>query len=126
MPLAFDDRSPESGAAAAAGTAGALNAGGLTYRAFETPEDAVACVALQAEIWGGAFADQVPASLLRVATSIGGLAIGAFDARGDMIGFVFRLAGLRDGEPIHWSHMLAVRESARGATRDRGRHDGQA
>lgn len=115
MPLAFDDRSPKPAASAAAGTAEGAEAGGLTYRAFQTPEDAAACVALQAEIWGGAFADQVPASLLRVATSIGGLAIGAFDPRGDLVGFVFSLAGLRDGEWIHWSHMLAVRESARGA-----------
>jgi predicted GNAT superfamily acetyltransferase len=115
MPLAFDDRSSPSAARASGRSPETAEAGGLTYRPFETPEDAAACVALQSEIWGAAFADQVPASLLRVATTIGGLAIGAFDASGTLVGFVFSLAGVRDGEPIHWSHMLAVRESARGA-----------
>jgi predicted GNAT superfamily acetyltransferase len=110
MPLDSDDRSPTSAPLVpAAGDAG------LSYRAFTSAEDAAACAALQAEIWGAAFADQVPASLLRVATSIGGLAIGAFDDDGALVGFVFSLAGVRDGLPIHWSHMLAVRESARGA-----------
>jgi predicted GNAT superfamily acetyltransferase len=120
MPLAFDDRRPASGASSAssppASAAGeATGPAGLVYRAFTSAEDATACVALQAEIWGGTFADQVPASLLRVATSIGGLAIGAFDTNGGLVGFVFSLSGVRDGEPIHWSHMLAVRETARGA-----------
>lgn len=113
MPLASDDRSSSS-ATASRSAAERTEVDGLTYRAFETPEDAAACVRLQGEIWGSQF-DQVPASLLRVTTSIGGLAIGAFDASGDLVGFVFSLAGIRDGEPMHWSHMLAVRESMRGA-----------
>ena len=86
---------------------------GLTYRAFASLEDATACVALQGEIWGTAF-DHVPASILRIATNIGGLTIGAFDANGALVGFVFSLTGARDGEPIHWSHMLGVREDVRG------------
>ena len=92
---------------------GTTHHAGLTYRAFASPEDADACVALQAEVWGTAF-DHVPASLLRVVTKIGGLAIGAFDASGRLVGFVFSLAGTYDGEPIQWSHMLGVREDARG------------
>jgi len=113
MPLDFDDRVPAS-----AGTVDGVDAtdtAGLTYRAFASADDATACVALQAEIWGAAFADQVPAALLRVATGIGGLALGAFDPDGALVGFVFSLIGVRHGEAIHWSHMLAVRESARGA-----------
>jgi predicted GNAT superfamily acetyltransferase len=31
------------------------------------------------------------------------------------VGFVFSLAGEKDGERVHWSHMLAVRARARGA-----------
>ena len=89
------------------------DAAGFSYRAFTSPEDAAACVTLQSEIWGGAF-DHVPASLIRVVTSIGGLAVGAFDPDGTLVGFVFSLAGIRDGQPIHWSHMLGVREDARG------------
>jgi predicted GNAT superfamily acetyltransferase len=113
MPLDLDDRS-DPGLADTADHGPGGDAGGFIYRALRTPEDAAACVALQSEIWGGAF-DHVPASLLRIVTSIGGLAIGAFDASGALVGFVFSLTGIRDGEPIHWSHMLGVRESVRGA-----------
>ena len=111
MPLDLDRRTPRS-----AGTvtgAESVDHSGLTYRAVATHDDAVACVELQGEIWGSAF-DLVPASLIKVAANIGGLAIGAFDAQGALVGFVFSLAGTRDGQPIQWSHMLGVREDARG------------
>jgi len=113
MPLDLDD---DHSRAASGGTGTDLGAdgSGLTYRALRSPEDRTACVALQREVWGDAY-DCVPASLLHVATSIGGLAIGAFDGDGALVGFVFSLVGIRDGEPIHWSHMLGVRESVRGA-----------
>ncbi|MGI9091638.1 MAG: hypothetical protein ACR2GG_11105, partial [Gemmatimonadaceae bacterium] len=55
----------------------------------------------------------VPASLLQVAQHVGGLAIGAFTAEGELVGFVFGLTGVKDGEAVHWSHMLGVRGSAR-------------
>lgn len=109
MPLDLDDHARSSQT-----TDYGTDDAGFSYRAFTSPEDGAACVALQSEIWGGAF-DHVPASLLRVVTSIGGLAIGAFDPDGTLVGFVFSLAGIRDGEPIHWSHMLGVRESVRGS-----------
>jgi predicted GNAT superfamily acetyltransferase len=111
MPLDLHDRSRASDSAGP--DAETTRHAGLTYRAFASREDADACVALQAEVWGSAF-DHVPASLLRVATKIGGLAIGAFDATGALVGFVFSLAGTYDGEPIQWSHMLGVREDVRG------------
>ena len=114
MPLDLDDRSRAPGPAGTTDGADGADAHGITYRHFQTPEDGAACVRLQSEIWGRSF-DHVPASLLRVATIIGGLTIGAFDAQRDLVGFVFSLAGVRDGEPIHWSHMLGVREDVRGA-----------
>jgi predicted GNAT superfamily acetyltransferase len=86
---------------------------GYTYRPITTPEDATACFELQGEVWGSSF-DRVPATLIRILTSIGGLAIGAFDDSGTLVGFVFSLAGMQNGEPIHWSHMLGVREDVRG------------
>ena len=112
MPLDLDDPSRASGSAGTNGVDVEIHSG-LTYRPLASADDAAACFELQGEIWGRTF-DRVPASLLRVATGIGGLAIGAFDARGTLVGFVFSLAGLRNGEPIHWSHMLGVRESVRG------------
>jgi predicted GNAT superfamily acetyltransferase len=114
MPLDLHDRSRVSGTADPDHDIDVETLSGLTYRPLTTPEDAAACFELQGEIWGSAF-DRVPASLMRVATGIGGLAIGAFDATGTLVGFVFSLAGLHNGEPIHWSHMLGVREAVRGA-----------
>jgi predicted GNAT superfamily acetyltransferase len=86
----------------------------VTFRPFASVDDCNACVALQQEIWGAAFADHVPASLLRVITYIGGLALGAFAGDGALLGFVFGFAGVLDEQPVHWSHMLAVRQSAQG------------
>jgi predicted GNAT superfamily acetyltransferase len=113
MPLDLHDRSRVSGSADPDHGVDIEAHSGLTYRPLITPEDAAACFELQGEIWGRTF-DRVPASLLRVATGIGGLAIGAFDDAGTLVGFVFSLAGLHHGEPIHWSHMLGVREAVRG------------
>jgi len=74
-----------------------------------------ACVAVQNEVWGPADPGHtVPSSLLIAASHVGGLAIGAFDGGGDMLGFVFGLTGVKDGAVVHWSHLLAVREAARG------------
>jgi predicted GNAT superfamily acetyltransferase len=41
---------------------------------------------------------------------------GAFEAGGQLAGFVFGMTGVRDGELAHWSDLLAVRADAR----DRG------
>jgi predicted GNAT superfamily acetyltransferase len=112
MPLDLD-RFPTPRSSGAVAGQSSVEHSGLTYRAFATHDDAVACVRLQNEIWGSGF-DCVPASLIKVAATIGGLAIGAFDASGALVGFVFSLAGMRDGQPIHWSHMLGVREDVRG------------
>jgi predicted GNAT superfamily acetyltransferase len=71
-----------------------------------------ACVALQEDVWGVEF-DSVPASMLQVATYVGGLCLGAFTPDGELCGFVFGLAGTMDGKPTHWSHLLGVKESAR-------------
>ena len=110
MPLPSNDRSRTSAAERAAESA----VGDVTFREFASTDDAHACVTVQREIWGSEFDDNVPASLLHVATHVGGLAIGAFAPDDSMLGFVFSLVGTRDGETVHWSHMLAVRKSAQG------------
>lgn len=109
MPNDLDHRSAPDYAAALA------VAGAARIRPIETAEEYAACVALQSETWGEAFTDVVPASLMRVASRIGGLAAGAFDEDGMLVGFVFGLTGVRDGELVHWSHMLGVRREFRGA-----------
>ena len=72
-----------------------------------------ACVALQAAVWGPAYEETVPASLLQVVQHVGGVAIGAFAATGALVGFVFGLTGVDKGEIVHWSHALGVREAVR-------------
>ncbi|MFL5561578.1 MAG: hypothetical protein ACJ79K_08895 [Gemmatimonadaceae bacterium] len=88
----------------------------LMVRMLASDDDLRACVDLQRATWGASYDELVPATILKVAQKIGGVAAGAFDENGQMLGFVFGMAGVRNGEIIHWSDMLAVREDAR----DRG------
>jgi len=84
-----------------------------TIRPLETIEELRACVALQEETWGHGFSERVPTAILKVAQILGGVASGAFDDRGSLVGFVFGMTGVRDGEIVHWSDMLAVRRGFR-------------
>lgn len=84
-------------------------------RSFDSRADYDACVRLQRETWGEHFVDVVPATILMVSQRVGGVSAGAFDADGRLLGFVFGISGIGDGEPVHWSDMLAVRPEARGA-----------
>lgn len=88
----------------------------FTIRPLRTPAEFAACVALQEATWGAGFSERVPTALLKVAQRIGGLADGAFDADGRLLGFVFGLTGVEHGRLVHWSDMLAVAPDAR----DRG------
>jgi chorismate synthase len=87
----------------------------FTLRHFESLADYDACVALQDDIWGHGFAERVPGAILRVSQKLGGVAAGAFDPAGRLLGFVFGMTGVRNGTLVHWSDMLAVRPEARGA-----------
>ena len=92
-----------------------VQAGDITIRPLASIDEYVDCVAIQSETWGADYDERVPPALLQVAAKIGGLVVGAFAPDGALIGFVFSLAGEKDGERVHWSHMLAVRAHARGA-----------
>lgn len=82
-------------------------------RPFETMEQCHECVALQEETWGHGFSERVAPAILKVGRILGGVSSGAYDADGRLVGFVFGLTGVRDGEVVHWSDMLAVRPEAR-------------
>lgn len=86
----------------------------IAIRDLRSQQDYADCVALQDETWGAGFSERVPAAILRVSQMIGGVAAGAFDESGRMVGFVFGLTGVRNGEPVHWSDMLAVIHQLRG------------
>ena len=79
----------------------------LELRTLSTLEEYTACVRLQRTTWGPNYTDIVPASLLKVSHGVGGIVAGAFH-EDKLLGFVYGLAGVRNGRPIHWSHMLAV------------------
>lgn len=86
----------------------------LDIRPFRNHEDYRACVALQREIWGDRFTEIVPATILQISQRVGGVAAGAFDPAGQLMGFVFGITGLdASGRKVHWSDMLAVREGYR-------------
>lgn len=85
----------------------------LEIRAMLSEADREACVRLQEEIWGAGFSERVPLAILGVAQRLGGVASGAFDASGRLVGFVFGLTGFEAGHPVHWSDMLAVRPEFR-------------
>lgn len=87
----------------------------MIIRPLESSEDFQAFEDLQREIWGQNVAEVVTSSLARIVQRIGGIAAGAFDARGTMVGLVFGFTGFSNGRPVHWSHMLAVRDNLRDA-----------
>jgi len=86
----------------------------ITIRPLLSHEDLLACVSLQREVWGADFQECVAPTLLKVSQKIGGIAAGAFDESGELLGFVYGMTGIKGGRPVHWSHMLGVRPSARG------------
>jgi predicted GNAT superfamily acetyltransferase len=108
-----DDTRAHSKSSKSAGAIAEVNGGSIRIRPLASHEDYDACVALQREVWGSEYDEAVPASLLQVVPYVGGLVLGAFSAERELLGFVFGLTGPKDGEIVHWSHALGVRESAR-------------
>ncbi len=84
----------------------------FTIRPVVSAAEYRAAVELQYETWGRGLTDLTPASILKIGQKIGGVSAGAFTPDGTMLGFVFGLTGMRDGQIVHWSHMLAVRADA--------------
>lgn len=87
---------------------------GVIIRDCASLEDYLECVAIQEETWGRAFSERVPAAILRVSQRVGGITAAAFGPNGQMLGFVFGMTGVDNGDLVHWSDMLAVRPEARG------------
>jgi predicted GNAT superfamily acetyltransferase len=85
----------------------------VELRALASAADFAACVELQRTTWGQGFAEAVPGSILKICQKVGGVAAGAFDPAGQLLGFIFGLSGVRGGRRAHWSHMLAVAPAAR-------------
>lgn len=76
-----------------------------------------ACEQLQRDAWGSNDVDVVPLHVLITFQRNGGLVLGAFDDRGQMIGCLLGFLGSRAGDaghPKHCSHMVGVLAEFRG------------
>lgn len=86
----------------------------MTYRDLTSLDDFAGVVELERQIWGPGYDEVVPVPILAVTVKRGGILLGAFapqdrDAPSErLIGFVYSIAGLKDGKPMQWSHMLGV------------------
>jgi predicted GNAT superfamily acetyltransferase len=88
----------------------------MQIRPLETLDDCRRVVELEKRVWEYPDGDDVvPAPILIVSVKRGGILLGGFDDAGEMKGFVYSLAALKDGRPTQWSHMLGVTADARGS-----------
>lgn len=112
---AVSRRSAES--TPAAGSTDREPSDGVVLRPLRERRELEACLELQKRVWGEDFEDLTPPALLKIADEVGGVSAGAFSSDGEserLDGFVFGISGPRDGELVHWSHMMAVRPERRG------------
>jgi predicted GNAT superfamily acetyltransferase len=79
----------------------------FTFRDLTSLAEFAAVVDLERQIWGPAYDDVVPVPVFVITVKRGGILIGAFhDER--MVGFVYSIAGIKDGQATQWSHMMGV------------------
>lgn len=86
----------------------------VVLRPLRSQDDYQQCEEVERETWGQDFSECVPGSILMISQKVGGVAAGAFDSDGRLVGMVYGLTGPRQGRLVHWSHMLAVRNELRG------------
>src|SRR2546428_6485041 len=79
----------------------------MEFRDLRTLDELRKVVELEKVIWGVDYTDVVSVPILAVTVKRGGVLIGAFD-NDRLIAFVYSLAGIKEGRPIQWSHMLGV------------------
>src|SRR5712671_2341292 len=84
------------------------------FRDLAALDDLAAVVDLERRIWGPGYDEVVPVPILAVTVKRGGILIGAYDGP-RVVGFVYSLAGSKDGQPMQWSHMLGVLDEYRAA-----------
>jgi predicted GNAT superfamily acetyltransferase len=86
----------------------------MHIRPLTTIDDCRRVLELERVVWGYTDAeDVVPIPILIVSVKRGGILLGGFDQSGEMKGFVYSMAAIRDGKPTQWSHMLGVTDDAR-------------
>jgi predicted GNAT superfamily acetyltransferase len=87
--------------------------GEIEVRRARSLDEMIEVTLLQRKVWGPSWRETISPEFLRVHAEMGALVLCAFD-RGQLVGFVYSFPGERNGEWIHWSHMLAVSREYRG------------
>jgi len=80
---------------------------GVEIRPLRDASELHASVDLQKRVWGDAFTELIPVSMLEIVQQVGGIAIGAF-VEDRLVGLLFGISGIRDRKLAHWSDTLAV------------------
>lgn len=86
----------------------------LTIREIRKPEEFEQLADLQVTVWGFEESDIAAPHLIMTHQHLGGVVLGAFDGADKVIAFTYSFFGLHLGQPIQWSHMLAVLPEYRG------------
>ena len=81
----------------------------VQIRLLRTFDEFRACERIQKEVWGTL---AVGSELMGVTQKYAGVVLGAL-VKKQVVGFLYAILGRRHGRLIHWSHMMAVRESFR-------------
>jgi predicted GNAT superfamily acetyltransferase len=85
----------------------------MTISPFHGLADYKSCVDIQREVWRFEDIDIYPIGMLVAANQGGGIALGAYNSIGEMIGFVYSILSMEDGVLAQHSLLLAVRQAYR-------------
>jgi predicted GNAT superfamily acetyltransferase len=80
---------------------------------FRNRADYETSMEIQREVWHCSDIDIVPANFMTVAEKQGGIALGAYNSLGEMIGFCWSILGVDGGNLLQHSCMLGVRAAYR-------------
>jgi predicted GNAT superfamily acetyltransferase len=86
----------------------------VSIRTMTTLEDFEEIGRLQRQALGFSDDDIYPPKLITVAHENGGSAVGAYNSKGELVGFAFNFPGSRYGLIIEWSYLLRVVPAYRG------------
>jgi predicted GNAT superfamily acetyltransferase len=87
----------------------------MTIRDLHTIDEFRQVVDLERAIWGYTDSgDLVTVPVFCFTVHRGATLLGAFDSSNTMVGFAYAVVGMKDGRPMHWSHMAGVLPEHRG------------
>lgn len=93
----------------------------LRLRDLHGADDYRLVMDLEREVWGFTdLNDMVTVPVFTITVKRGAILIGAFDPSDRMVGFIYSIVGMKDRQPIQWSHMLGVLDAYRNS--GLGRH----